>query len=105
MPTEHRRARRLIMRVPMHVRALDPSLPTEEIVDCMNISLRGVYFPTALKLQEGSDVEVRLKMPEEIIAGQSTEWTFTGRVVHLESLGGLGKKSGVGVHFLYYSAD
>jgi hypothetical protein len=93
------------MRVPMRVKALDPSLPTEEIVHCLNISMRGVYFPTALKLQEGSDVEVRLKMPEEIVSGQATEWTFTARVVHLESLGGLDKKSGVGVHFLYYSAN
>ena len=89
----------------MRVKALDSSVPAEETVNCLNISMRGVYFPTALKLQEGSDVEVRLKMPEEIIAGQATEWTFTARVVHLESLGGLEKKSGVGVHFLYYSAN
>jgi hypothetical protein len=105
MATDQRRAKRLIMRVPMRVKVLDPSLRAEEKVDCMNISMRGVYFPTALKLREGSDVEVRLKMPEEIITGQITEWTFTARVVHLESLGGLEKKSGVGVHFLYYSAD
>jgi PilZ domain len=101
---EHRRAKRLIMRVSMRVRALDRSFQKEETVTSMNISLRGVYFPTELKLQEGSDVEVRLKMPEEIIAGQATEWTFTARVVHLETLGGFNKKSGVGVHFLYYSA-
>ena len=90
----------------MRVKTLDREVPKEEMVDCLNISLRGTYFPTALPLREGSDIEVRLKMPEEIIAGQRHEWTFTARVVHLERLGHhSSKKSGVGVYFLYYSAE
>ena len=105
MAVDQRRAKRLIMRVPMRVKSLHSSFPEEETVNCMNISMRGVYFPTELKLQEGSDVEIRLKVPEEIMTGQSKEWTFTARVVHAESLGALSGKLGVGAYFLYYSAD
>lgn len=105
MAAEQRRAKRLIMRVVMRVKTLDSGAPKEETVECMNISLRGTYFPTALPLKEGSDIEVRLRMPEEVIAGQTHEWTFTARVVHLERLGQFTKKSGAGVHFLYYSAE
>ena len=91
------------MRVPMLIRALGN--PTEEeLVESMNISLRGAYFPTSLPLEVGSYVELRLKMPEEIVPGQTHEWTFTARVTHREQLGRFGKKFGVGVYFLYYSA-
>ena len=104
MVTEHRRARRLIMRVRMHVKALNSDAPKEETVECMNISLRGAYFSTVLPLEEGTDVEVRLKMPEQVVTGQTHEWTFVARVVHREPLGQFTKRTGVGVHFLYYSA-
>lgn len=101
---EQRQARRLIMRVPMRVRALGDPPQGEELVESMNISPRGAYFPTTLPLKVGSHVEVRLKMPEEVVPGQTHEWTFTARVVHVQQLGGFGKKLGVGVYFLYYSA-
>src|SRR5262249_30537732 len=55
-------------------------------------------------LEIGSNVEVRFQMPEEIVSGQTHEWTFTARVIHREQLGRLGNKFGVGVYFLYYSA-
>jgi len=104
MATERRQTRRLIMRVPMRIHALGNHAHAEEPVESMNISLRGAYFPTSLELEVGSYVEVRFKMPEEIVSGQTHEWTFTGRVTHRQQLGRLGKKFGVGVYFLYYSA-
>ena len=104
MPTEQRQTRRLFMRVPMLIRKLGNPTHEEELVESMNISLRGAYFSTALELAVGSYVEVRFKVPEEIVPGQTHEWTFTARVIHREQLGRLGKKFGVGVYFLYYSA-
>lgn len=92
------------MRVPMHVRALDDPEQPAEFVESMNISLRGAYFPTSLPLEVGSYVEVRFKMPEEILPGQTREWTFTAKVTHRQLLPRLDKKFGVGVYFLYYSA-
>jgi len=31
-----------------------------------------------------------------------TEWCFTGRVAHVEPLGAMNDKLGVGVQFIYY---
>src|SRR5215467_15358187 len=101
MPTERRQTRRLIMRVPMFIRSLGNREHETELVESMNISLRGAYFPTSLELEVGSYAEVRFHMPEEIVSGQTHEWTFTARVIHREQLGRFGKKFGVGVYFLY----
>ena len=68
----------------------------------MNISTGGVYFATDVKMREGLFVEVQLKMPQEIIGDEVTEWRYTGRVAHVESLGIANGKSGVGVQFIYY---
>jgi len=104
MASERRQTRRLIMRVPMRIQALGNHAHAEELVESMNISLRGAYFPTSLELEVGSYVEVSFKVPEEIVSGQTHKWTFTARVTHRQQLGRFGKKSGVGVYFLYYSA-
>ncbi|GAC1631982.1 MAG: hypothetical protein NVS9B14_04610 [Candidatus Acidiferrum sp.] len=92
------------MRVPLRIRVLEDPAQPAEFVDSMNISLRGAYFPTSLPLKVGSYVEVRFKMPEEILPGQTHEWTFTAKVAHCQPLPRFGKKFGVGVYFLYYSA-
>ena len=106
MDPEHRQARRLIMRVPMWIRSIN-RLPQEgqreQGVESMNISIRGTYFAAEGHFQVGEKIRVRLKMPEVIVPGQKTQWCFTGRVTHVDRLGANGK-SGVGVHFLYYSA-
>ena len=74
-----------------------------EGVESLNISIRGAYFATGAKFCEGEKISVRLWMPEQIAAGQRTEWCFTGLITHVERLGANGK-IGVGVHFLYYTA-
>ena len=104
MGLERRHTKRLIMRVPMWVRALREVPPLEKGVESMNISMRGTYFAAEDIFQVGEKVEVRLKMPEVVISGQKTEWRFTGRVTHVDPLGTNGM-SGVGVHFLCYSAE
>ena len=104
MHPERRQTRRFIMRVPMHIRTLGDLPPAEELVESMNISQRGAYFATTLELKVSSLVEVRFKVPEEVFPGQTHEWTFTASVAHVTPLGGFGKKFGVGVYFLYYSA-
>ena len=105
MALGRRQTRRLLLRVPMRIRSLEKAEHTEERVESMNISLRGTYFPTTQELEVGPLVEIRFKMPGEIVPGQKNEWTFTGRVVHREELGrSFDRKFGVGVYFLYYSA-
>jgi DUF1680 family protein len=102
MDAGRRQMKRLIMRVPMWVRGVSYRLQREQRVESLNISIGGAYFATDGKFQVGEKIEVRLKMPEAVVAGQKTEWRFTGRVTHVAQLGAHGK-TGVGVHFLYYS--
>jgi hypothetical protein len=102
MDLGRRQARRMIMRVPMWVRGKRrPEI--EQGVESMNISIRGAYFAADGPFRVGEQIQVRLKMPEEVLPGQKTEWCFTGRVAHVDQLAPSGK-SGVGVHFLYYTA-
>jgi DUF1680 family protein len=103
MAAERRQTKRLIMRVPMWVRGVTDLSQREQGVESLNISLLGTYFAADSKFQVGDKIEVRLNMPEVVVAGQKTQWCFTGRVTHVDSLGPNGK-TGVGVHFLYYSA-
>jgi hypothetical protein len=103
MALERRQTKRLIMRVPMWVRDVTEKPQGEQGVESMNISLLGTYFAADSKFQVGDKIEVRLKMPEVVVAGQKTQWCFTGRITHIDPLGPNGK-TGVGVHFLYYSA-
>jgi hypothetical protein len=103
MTLERRQTKRLIMRVPMWVRSVAEKPQGEQGVESLNISLLGTYFAADSKFHVGDKVEVRLKMPEAVVAGQRTQWCFTGRITHIDRLGTNGK-TGVGVHFLYYSA-
>lgn len=103
VPQRRRYTSRLIMRVPMRVRSIREEPQPEHSVESMNISIRGVYFATDAVFEEKEKIEIRLHMPEELMAGQITEWCFTGRVAHVHKLGKNGKR-GVGVQFLYYSA-
>lgn len=68
----------------------------------MNISTHGVYFATDQKVDKGLLVQLHLKMPREIMGEDVAEWSFTGRVAHVEPLNPLNGKSGVGVQFLCY---
>ena len=102
MSPDRRHTSRLIMRVPMQIRSLQrPQL--EHAVESMNISIRGVYFATDATFEQKEEIEIRLRMPEQLMAGQMTDWCFTGRGAHVQKLGKNGKR-GVGVQFLYYSA-
>jgi PilZ domain len=104
MTIERRLAARLIKRVPMQI-TLATTNPAESYpAETMNISKRGAYFATSLKLREGAKLELRLRIPEEIESLPPVECKFTGRVTHVEPLGSNGM-SGIGVYFLYYSVD
>jgi hypothetical protein len=101
---ERRAAKRLIMRVPMRVRGTWQGPRDERVVNSLNISIRGTYFASEEKFHVGEKINVTLRMPEVVVSGQRTERCFTGRVTHVDKLG-TGGKNGVGVHFLYFSAE
>jgi Tfp pilus assembly protein PilZ len=99
---ERRHGHRFIMRVPVRLHATKEAILREESVSSMNISTHGVYFATDQKVAEGLLVQLHLKMPKEIVGDEVEEWSFTGRVAHVEPLSPKNGKSGVGVQFLFY---
>ena len=109
LDSERRSTRRLIMKVPLKFHVVENNGnngDSEQSANAMNICSHGVYFATEQKFPKGVLIRVHLKMPREVlgeVVGEGvTEWCFTGRVVHVESLGAANDKLGVGVHFLYY---
>ncbi len=105
LESERRTTRRLIMKVPLRFHAVQKNGnngDSEQSANAMNICSHGVYFATDQKLPKGVLIRVHLKMPREVVGDEVTEWCFTGRVAHVESLGATNDKLGVGVHFLYY---
>ena len=90
------------MRVPLRLHATKEAALREEAVSSMNISTHGVYFATDQKVAEGLVLQLHFKMPKEIVGDEVEEWSFTGRVAHVESLSQKNSKSGVGVQFLFY---
>ena len=99
---ERRHGHRFIMRVPLRLDATKEAVLREESVSSMNISTHGVYFATDQKVREGLMVHLHLKMPKEIVGYEVEEWSFTGRVAHVEPLSRQNGKCGVGVQFLFY---
>jgi Tfp pilus assembly protein PilZ len=99
---ERRHGHRFIMRVPLRFHATKEATLREESVSSMNISTHGVYFATDQRIDEGVLVQLHLKMPKEIVGDDVGEWSFTGRVAHVEPLSRQNGKSGVGVQFLFY---
>jgi Tfp pilus assembly protein PilZ len=101
---ERRHGHRFIMRVPLrfHASKEKERVLREEAVSSMNISTHGVYFATDQKVKQGLLVQLHLKMPKEIVGDDVEEWSFTGRVAHVEPLSRHNGKSGVGVQFLFY---
>ena len=99
---ERRHEHRFIMRVPLRLDAMAEAALREEAVSSMNISAHGVYFATDQNVAEGLMVQLHLRMPKEIVGDDVEEWSFTGRVAHVESLSQKNGKSGVGVQFLFY---
>ncbi|HVH72109.1 MAG TPA: PilZ domain-containing protein [Candidatus Dormibacteraeota bacterium] len=103
MPEQERRnGHRFIMRVPLRFHATKEDVRREESASSMNISTHGVYFATDLKVDEGRLVQLHLKMPKEIVGDDVEEWSFTGRIAHVERLSRQNGLSGVGVQFLFY---
>ena len=89
------------IRMPLRIRMWKSSVP-EHTAESVNLSLRGIYFATDSKLNEGETVEVFFEMPEEVIGEATSEWRCTGHIVRVEEARAADGKSGVGVQFDCY---
>ena len=70
--------------------------------ESVNLSESGALFNTNLPMTIGSEIEILLKMPEEISRKPTTEWPCAGHIVRLQPGGGPLGTMGVGVEFDYY---
>lgn len=99
---ERRSQMRFTICVPMRVRGVWQALQEERVVHSLNISSRGTCFVSEQEFHVGERINVCLKMPELIVAGQGAERSFTGRVTHVPKPGS-DEKNGIGVCFLCYA--
>jgi hypothetical protein len=102
MPVADRRlTRRLPLNVPLRVRVWQSTVP-EQKVECLNISERGVYFASGSRFKEGEQLELILKMPEEITGTPEWSWRCVGRVVRTSALDSSSLAMGVAVRLEHY---
>ena len=99
--SDRRFAQRFDVRVPVHYRAWKSPGPEAEAVTS-NISERGLFFETDREIAAGENVQLRLRMPEEVTGSPPAEWKCTGRVVRVEASTAAEAKRGVGVRIDYY---
>jgi len=97
LENERRHGHRFTLRVPLRLHATKEAALREEAVSSMNTSTHGVCFATDQKVAEGLVLQLRLRMPKEIVGDEVDEWSFTGRVAQVESLSRKNGKSGVAV--------
>lgn len=99
---ERRHGHRFIKRVSLRFHPMKEAVIREETVSSLNISTHGVYFATDQKIPQGLLVQLHLRLPREVVGSEVEEWSFTGRVAHVEPLNRNNGKCGVGVQFLFY---
>lgn len=98
---ERRLTRRLSLNVPLRVRVWKSAVP-EQKVECLNISERGVYFASGSRFKDGEELELILRMPEEIVGQARTNWHCLGRVLRTSALDSSSWALGVAVRFEHY---
>jgi hypothetical protein len=96
--TDRRSTRRLVLRIPLRLRIWQSAGP-EQKAESIDVSERGVLLVTDLALRVGTEVELRLKIPEEVTGEAKIEWCCRGRVVRVVPDVSLNGLVTAGVHF------
>jgi hypothetical protein len=91
-------------RTPIRIRIWKSAIP-EQRSESVNLSERGILFPTDLPMSIGTVVEIVFKMPSEITGESTSEWHCSGHVVRVEPIDSPRGKLGVGVQFDCYQAS
>ena len=83
---ERRRLTRYNLRTPLRFRALGVAADTSEhFTEALNVSCGGFFFASSAPLRIGMQLEVTLRMPEEMTGAAAQETNCTARVVHARS--------------------
>src|SRR5438045_9163966 len=98
---ERRLAERHELKTQVRLRVRSSSLGEQE-VKSENISRRGVFFTTDLRLTEGTILDLLLEMPEAISGVRAAHWNCMGHVVRGVPAESQNSAVGSGVQFDSY---
>jgi hypothetical protein len=93
---------RFEMRIPVRIRPLSSGISPSLATESLNVSATGVLFTTDARFENGTTVEVLLRMPEEIVGTPGNDWRCTGQVVRIEDRATATARFEVGVKFYCY---
>jgi hypothetical protein len=96
--SERRSTDRLRLRIPLRLRVWGTA-EQEQAAESIDISESGVLIETALPLQVGAIVELRLQLATGIPEPTTSDWRCRGLVVHVASVRSLKGVEKVGVYF------
>jgi hypothetical protein len=83
---ERRQLTRYNLRTPLRFRALGVAADTSEhFTEALNVSRAGFFFASSAPLRVGMQLEVTLRMPEEMTGTVAQETNCVARVVHARS--------------------
>ena len=99
--SDRRLAQRFCLNIPLYIRAWKSRAP-EQKVEAVNVSECGAYFETDTPPCEGTMMQIRLEMPNEITGNPTAEWRCTGKVVRIQPASSPGALLGVSMRFDYY---
>lgn len=101
--TDRRNETRVNVRIPLKFKLIGNQSAGEQLAESENLSQRGVFMWTAYPLKMGAQVELRLRMPNEISGVPASEVYCTARVIRIQESdsGGL---IGVGLQIERYHA-
>jgi hypothetical protein len=99
--TDRRRETRVDLCVPLKFRAIADPQSGEQAAESINLSQRGMCVSTSYPLTIGTEVEVFLKMPQELTGKPASEVRCTARVVHVQRAA-LSPRSEVGLRVERY---
>jgi|SRR5579859_340832 len=99
---DRRLAVRHLVKVPIRLHIRRAANASEHRCESENLSRRGVFFRTDLRLTEGAIVDLLLEMPEEITEVPAATWLCTGRIVRVVPMTPRRGMLGVAVKFDFY---
>jgi hypothetical protein len=100
---ERRIGQRFPFNLPVSLR--DVSTAAEGLGFTQDVSSRGVFFFTVMALNEGTEIELTLKMPSEITLGESMRVRCRGHVLRIVNAADIGWKPAPATHTEINLAD
>jgi hypothetical protein len=82
--SDRRAATRFNAAIPLRFQTSNLNGP-EEAVQSINISKTGIYFESDAVHQMGTELHIKLEMPEEITGLPTEVWSCIGHIVRLQS--------------------